>query len=119
MGNQRDLEKKIDQNPQNQKKKIEGDKELDLVLLGSDINQGQKRSKSQANKERKYTKNDLIAMERELDVIKKDQVDLKQKLHNYQKEFYQQHNRKVKYYKDIIGMEIEYQSYKENKMRIK
>jgi hypothetical protein len=89
--------------------------------LGNEINLnlGQKRSKSQANKEKKFTKNDYISIERELEVIKKDQIDLKQKLHNYQKEFYQQHNRKVKYYKDIIGMEIEYQSYKENKMRIK
>ena len=99
-----------------------GDRELDSILLANPIN---KRSNShthgyhQTLKDKKYSKSELIQLEKEYDLIKKDQVDLKQKLHNYQKEFYQQHNRKVKYYKDIIGMENEYQDYKENKLRIK
>ena len=104
------------------KNKIESDKELDDILLGN-IGQKEKRSNShshtQSQKDKKYSKIELLQLEKEYDSIKKDQIDLKQKLHNYQKEFYQQHNRKVKYYKDIIGMENEYQAYKENKQRLR
>jgi hypothetical protein len=104
------------------KSKMGSDKELDAILLGN-AGQKEKRSNShshtQSQKDKKYSKSELMQLEKEFDAIKKDQVDLKLKLHNYQKEFYQQHNRKVKYYKDIIGMENEYQAYKENKQRLR
>lgn len=104
------------------KSKVDGDLELDAILLGN-TGLKEKRSNShshtQSQKDKKYSKTELLQMEKEYDAIKKDQIELKQKLHNYQKEFYQQHNRKVKYYKDIIGMENEYQAYKENKQRLR
>jgi len=71
------------------------------------------------SKDKKLSKNELIGFEKELDGIRKDQHALKQKLHAYQKEFYEVHNRRVKYYKDIIGIEYEYQKYKDNKNKIK
>ncbi len=71
------------------------------------------------SKDKKLSKNELIGFEKELDGIRKEQHDLKQKLHAYQKEFYEVHNRRVKYYKDIIGIEYEYQKYKDNKNKIK
>lgn len=71
------------------------------------------------NKDRKLTKSEFIGFEKEMETIKKEQYELKQKLHTYQKEFYEVHNRRVKYYKDIIGIEYEYQKYKENKNKIK
>jgi hypothetical protein len=65
-----------------------------------------------------HSQHNLMDLEKEYESLKKEQVLLKQKLHNYQKEFYEIHNRRVKYYKDIIGVEDEYQKYKENKMRM-
>lgn len=64
------------------------------------------------------SKLNLQELEKEYELLKKQQVTLKQTLHNYQKEFYEIHNRRVKYYKDIIGVEEDYQKYKENKMRL-
>lgn len=55
----------------------------------------------------------------ELQVIKDQQILYKQKLHDYQKDFHQRNNRKVKYYKDIEEVEFEYNSYKENRLLIK
>jgi len=122
--NNRNTKEDFSSKEKSNKNRIEGDKELDSILLGNNnTNTKEKRSNShshtQSQKDKKYTKSELIQLEKEYDLIKKDQIDLKQKLHNYQKEFYQQHNRKVKYYKDIIGMENEYQAYKENKQRLR
>lgn len=115
-------ENRLGKEEKSSKSKVGSDQELDAILLGNPL-QKEKRSNShshtQSQKDRKYSKSELIQMEKEYDAIKKDQIELKQKLHNYQKEFYQQHNRKVKYYKDIIGMENEYQAYKENKQRLR
>jgi len=41
-----------------------------------------------------------------------------QELHNYQNSFFKDQNRKVRFYKDILGVEREYNKYKENKTRI-
>jgi hypothetical protein len=70
-------------------------------------------------KDKKLTRTDLLNLEKEYSDIKKDQIELKEKLHAYQKEFYQIHNRRVKYYKDIIGIEGDYKRYKINKIKIK
>lgn len=70
-------------------------------------------------KDKKLTRTDLLNLEKEYSDVKKDQIELKEKLHAYQKEFYQIHNRRVKYYKDIIGIEGDYQRYKINKLKIK
>ena len=71
------------------------------------------------SKDKKLTRSEFNAYEKELDILLREQVELKQRLHAYQKEFYEVHNRRVKYYKDIIGIEFEYQKYKTNKTRIK
>ncbi len=93
------------------------DKELDGILLDNPIDTKKKDTKS--FKDKKYSKTDILLMEKEYESIKKEQVALKQTLHNYQKEFYEIHNRRVKYYKDILGVENEYQKYKNNKIRSK
>jgi hypothetical protein len=85
-----------------------------------DFNNDERKNKpSQYPKDKKYSKSELTQMEREYEITKKEQEDLKQRLHNYQKEFYEIHHRRVKYYKDIIGVETEYQKYKENKTKLK
>ena len=57
-------------------------------------------------------------LEVEYTCLKRDQSELKTRLHDYHHEFFQLHNRKVKYYKDIVPVENEYKKYKENKSRI-
>lgn len=94
------------------------DKDTDFLLL-LEAKDSDKRSNSHSYKDKKFTKIELVQMEKEFDVLKKGQIELKQKLHDYQKEFYDIHNRRVKFYRDIIGVEKEYQSYKDNKIRMR
>jgi len=57
-------------------------------------------------------------LEIEYTALKREQTELKQRLHDYHHDFFQTHNRKVKYYKDIAPVEMDYKKYKENKSRI-
>ena len=44
--------------------------------------------------------------------------ELREKLHLFQKEFNGNHNRKIRYHKDITPVEKEYKRYKEIKVEI-
>jgi hypothetical protein len=98
---------------------LNGDSKGSDIISFDDKPNGPVKKYYNISKEKKLTKSELIGFEKELDTIKKEQSELKHKLHAYQKEFYEVHNRRVKYYKDIIGIEYEYQKYKENKNKIK
>lgn len=97
-------------------KELKEHKEEDLFAL---LNDNTQTKKTFNFKDKKFTKTELIAIDKEGEELKREQIDLKQKLHNYQKTFYELHNRRVKYYKDIIDVQHEYQKYKENKIRIR
>jgi len=88
-------------------------------LLSLDEKSNSSKKSHSVSKDKKLTRSEFNAYEKELDTLLREQVELKQRLHAYQKEFYEVHNRRVKYYKDIIGIEFEYQKYKTNKTRIK
>jgi len=53
-----------------------------------------------------------------LEGLKVKRSQLREKLHNYQIEFTKNHNRKIRYHKDIEPVEEEYKRYKEIKNEI-
>ena len=57
-------------------------------------------------------------LKRSLEEIKVKRSQLREKLHNYQIEFTRNHNRKIRYHKDIEPVEEEYKRYKEIKSEI-
>lgn len=76
-----------------------------------------KRSSSYKNKE--YNQSEINEFKNELSILMKQQEQFKVKLHDYQIDFLKKNNRKVKYYRDIIEVEYEYNKYKENRQRIR
>lgn len=85
---------------------------LNMELLNAPSKQKEKKPNS-SNVKLSYQE-----LEHELKELKKEQSELKQILHNYQNSFFKDQNRKVRFYKDILGVEREYNKYKENKTRI-
>lgn len=84
-----------------------------------EVNKNRSNSHSYNQSKKIYSKSDILELEKELSKLKKEQLELKDRLHNYQKEFFEIHNRKIKYHKDILGVEREYQIYKNNKEKLK
>ena len=70
-------------------------------------------------KKRSYSKNDIQLLEKEYFDIKKEQDGLKKILYKFQEDFQKSNNRKVKFLKDIVPVEKEYQTYKQNKNTLK
>lgn len=86
-------------------------------------NEDNKKSKSfeisnETNKMEKPLKISLNEIKKRLDDLKKLKNDLRNKLHNYQQNFSQDNNRKIKYHKDIAPVEEDYKRYKELKAEI-
>ena len=54
----------------------------------------------------------------QLEILRKEKNELKEKLHRYQVEFMRNYNRKIRYGKDIAPVEKEYERYKELKSEI-
>lgn len=73
-------------------------------------------SKRPAEKSSKKMNKDEVI--RKLDVLRKDRSELKQVLHNFQLEFSQTNQRKIRFHKDILPVENEYRRYKEVKAEI-
>ena len=71
------------------------------------------------NKKRSLSKEEINELEKEYFTIKNEQNNLTQTLRNYQNEFQNTNNRKVKWARDIKPVEKEYNKYKVNKERIK
>ncbi|EGR31678.1 hypothetical protein IMG5_104540 [Ichthyophthirius multifiliis] len=57
--------------------------------------------------------NSLNVVDEKIAQLKLKRQILKEKLQIYQDEFQKMHNRKIRYHKDIIPVEQEYQQYKE------
>ncbi|KAL4452962.1 hypothetical protein ABPG74_002527 [Tetrahymena malaccensis] len=55
---------------------------------------------------------------KQIEELKKVRADLRDKLHNYQSEFFKNHNRRIRYHKDIQPVENEYRQYKETKQEL-
>lgn len=87
------------------------------MLLSQDEAQYKGRSASAKNK--RYTNFEIEEFKKELESLKKIQLEYKEKLHDYQMDFLKKNNRKVKFYKDIIEVEFEYNAYKENRVKIR
>lgn len=87
------------------------------MLLSQDESQYKGRSASAKNK--RYTNTEIEEFKKELETLKMVQLEYKEKLHDYQMDFLKKNNRKVKFYKDIIEVEFEYNAYKENRVKIR
>jgi hypothetical protein len=84
------------------------------------IQENKNRSSSAKNdKKNIYSNKEIDEFKKELVELSDEQVEFKQKLHDYQLEFLRKNNRKVKYYKDIIEVEYEYNKYKDNRVKIR
>ncbi|EAR98297.1 hypothetical protein TTHERM_00285280 (macronuclear) [Tetrahymena thermophila SB210] len=55
---------------------------------------------------------------KQIEELKRLRADLRDKLHNYQSEFFKNHNRRIRYHKDIQPVENEYRQYKETKQEL-
>ena len=86
-----------------------------------DIQQESKIRESSAKNDKKtiYSNKEIDEFKKELESLTEEQLEFKQKLHDYQLEFLRKNNRKVKYYKDIIEVEYEYNKYKDNRVKIR
>ncbi|CAG9316679.1 unnamed protein product [Blepharisma stoltei] len=73
-------------------------------------------SKRPAEKGNKKLNRDEVA--RKLETLRKERSELKAILHNFQLEFSQTNQRKIRYHKDILPVENEYKRYKEVKAEI-
>ncbi|KAL4470971.1 hypothetical protein ABPG72_013558 [Tetrahymena utriculariae] len=51
----------------------------------------------------------------QIEELKKVRADLRDKLHDYQQQFFNNNNRRIRYHKDIQPVEKEYKAYKETK----
>lgn len=100
----------------NKEKKTVIEKEKELDFTKSDPN---KKGAYGIYKNRRLSRTELIHLEREGEMIKREQFELKQRLYEYQKEFQAIHNRRVRFFKDIQPVEYEYQKYKENKINLR
>lgn len=55
----------------------------------------------QSNNNNRNTPTNQVELLRKIEEIKKVRADLREKLHNYQTEFFKNHNRRIRYHKDI------------------
>lgn len=88
-------------------------------LLDNNNNTFSNVNKKPQERKRALSKEEIMILEKEYYNIKKEQNDLKQKLHRYQTDFQTNNNRKVKFVKDITPVKREYDKYKTNKNKLK
>lgn len=64
---------------------------------------------------RKYNIQTYAQAQKRLQEIKNERKDLRQKLDQFQREFEAVHNRKIRYTKDIVKVQVEFKRYKDLK----
>ncbi len=67
---------------------------------------------------RKYNIQTHAQAQKRLQEIKTERKDLRQKLDQFQRDFEAVHNRKIRYTKDIVKVQVEFKRYKDLKIDV-